>query len=203
MQTRIHPRPLRRPQINGAEHTNCIGNFRSRTALAPSARSHPLIRRHAAELDARRTSVPLPGDSRGCSADRRTPSSRHSRQAPRHEDNRQRTPRAVALPGANRRHTASALIAGNRNESSREPAAQADDRDQPSRTARGRVRGRRGLQLTKIACSRLVPAARLSRSGISAKPLPLGLRIQKRARGDSVPTITSPAYLAREPAGAM
>ena len=57
--------------------------------------------------------------------------------------------------------------------------------------------------LTKIACSRLVPAGRLSRSGISAKRLPLGLRIQKRARGDSVPTITSPAYLAREAAGAM
>jgi DNA-binding NarL/FixJ family response regulator len=56
-----------------------------------------------------------------------------------------------------------------------------------------RVRGRRGLQVTKIACSRLVPAARLSRSGISATPLPLGLRIQKRPRGDSVPTITSPA----------
>jgi hypothetical protein len=58
-------------------------------------------------------------------------------------------------------------------------------------------------QLTKIACSRLVPAARLSRSGIRAKPLPLGRRIQKRARGDSVPTITSPAYLASEGAGAM
>jgi hypothetical protein len=68
---------------------------------------------------------------------------------------------------------------------------------------RGRVRGRRGLQLTKIACSRLVPAGRLSRSGISAKRLPFGLRIQKRARGDSVPTITSPAYLVREAAGTM
>lgn len=66
----------------------------------------------------------------------------------------------------------------------------------------GRVRRRSGSQFTKIACSRLVPADRLSRSGISAKPLPLGSRIQKRARGDSVPTITSPAYLAREAAGA-
>ena len=100
------------------------------------------------------------------------------------------------------------------------PAGTADERHVPIRMARrerartpkrsprwlgrcGCVRGRRGLQLTKIACSRLVPAARLSRSDISAKRLPFGLRIQNRARGDSVPTITSPAYLASEAAGAM
>jgi hypothetical protein len=59
-----------------------------------------------------------------------------------------------------------------------------------------------GLQLTKIACSRLVPVGRLSCSGSFAKPLSVGLRIQKRPRGDSVPTITSPAYLMKEAAGA-
>ena len=74
--------------------------------------------------------------------------------------------------------------------------------DQDGASAAGawrRVRGR--AHLTKMACSRLVPTGMLSRSGSLANPSPLGSMIQKRARGDSVPTITSPAYLASEGAG--